>query len=526
MKSRTLMCITAAVLFAALAIPVRIAGQEQGQGHHHYKLVDLGTFGGPQSSVFLPDDNFAPILNNQGTVVGSADTSTPDPFPSFCFNPIFFDCFVSHAFQWQDGVMTDLGALPGGASSASDWISANGLIAGWSENGLIDPSFSGFPNPDFPEVHAVLWRHGEVIDLGTLNGGHESVANAVNSRGQVVGAAANLIPDPSPLAASNFGWITQTRAFLWQSGVMHDLGTLGGTDAVALVVNERGQIAGDSYTNSAPSPYCAAATFGGFALTTGAFLWEDGKMKNLGNLGGTCTLAFDLNNRGQVVGLSTLAGDLAQHPFLWDRGVLTDLGALGGNTGNAIAINDAGEITGFAGDLVPLLVHAFLWKNGTMTDLGTVVGDSCSLGFSINARGQVVGVSAPCDFSQQRAFLSEGGGPPIDLNTLIPLGSALHLATPAVINDQGEIAGSGFLPNGDQHAFLLIPCDENEADTEGCGDANEDAPPVTASSASAVAHAPTAASPATLAPGELAARLRGRLARRYRRFGMPQPPPK
>ena len=55
MKPRTLMCITAAVLFAALAIPARIAGQEEGQGHHHYKLLDLGTFGGPQSSVFLPD---------------------------------------------------------------------------------------------------------------------------------------------------------------------------------------------------------------------------------------------------------------------------------------------------------------------------------------------------------------------------------------------------------------------------------------------------------------------------------------
>ena len=61
MKSRTLMYITAITLFTALAIPFRIAAQEQkGQQEnkeqqaakpHRYVLNDLGTFGGPSSTV-------------------------------------------------------------------------------------------------------------------------------------------------------------------------------------------------------------------------------------------------------------------------------------------------------------------------------------------------------------------------------------------------------------------------------------------------------------------------------------------
>lgn len=157
MKSRKLTWVTATTLFAALAIPARLAAQ-----HTRFKLIDIDTFGGPNSTVFLADDNYNPVLNNRGTVTGFAATPIPDPFPNFPF----FDDLVSHAFQWQNGTKTDLGALKESVSSASAWISANGLIAGWSQNGLTDPLF-----PRFPVSHAVLWKHGEVIDLGTLDGG-------------------------------------------------------------------------------------------------------------------------------------------------------------------------------------------------------------------------------------------------------------------------------------------------------------------------------------------------------------------
>jgi hypothetical protein len=46
----------------------------------------------------------------------------------------------------------------------------------------------------------------------------------------------------------------------------------------------------------------------------------------------------------------------------------------------------------------------------------------------------------------------------IDLNTFVPPGSDLRLTVASTINDRGEIALDAFLPNGDQHAIMLIPC--------------------------------------------------------------------
>jgi uncharacterized membrane protein len=63
------------------------------------------------------------------------------------------------------------------------------VVAGACENGLIDPL------ANFPEIDAVVWKHGQILDLGTL-GGNASAATAMNNRGQVTGNAYNTIPDP------------------------------------------------------------------------------------------------------------------------------------------------------------------------------------------------------------------------------------------------------------------------------------------------------------------------------------------
>lgn len=497
MKSRILMCV-AATMFGLMAISLHLGAQASQTSHHHYKLIDMGsTFGGPQS-YFAPGSGLqfagSSVLNRGGIAAGFADTSAPDPFsPNFCF----YNCLVEHTFQaGSGGVLTDLGALPGGGSSAPLWITANGLIAGVSENGETDPLYKGLP-----EMRAVLWQQENIVDLGTLEGGHQSEANAVNSSGQVVGAALNTIPDANSMAAANFWYFNQPygyqqRAFLWdkQQG-MQDLGTLpGGTDAEAILINERGQVVGNSYTSSAPG-VCAPS---GLALTTGAFIWDQKSgMADLGSLGGTCTVATALNNKGQVVGESYRTGDESAPAFLWENGSMHELGgSLGGDFTGAFAINDRGKVVGFGYLSGNSTFHATLWKNlKEITDLGVIGNDPCSYAAAINAKIQVVGGSSPtCDFGDKaRAFLWEDGSI-FDLNSLIPPASALYLQLTYAINDRSEIAGTAVDSSGNEHAFLLIPCDENHPGIEGC-----DYSLVDANAAADQVRAPQAAQSSTIA---------------------------
>jgi len=139
MTSRTLLCVQASMLLTALAIPFPITAQaKKDHKHHHYQLIDLGTFGGPQS--WVPggiEYGFGAILNNGGAVIGAANTPDSNPNYSYPCNPfgtlsciLFFtqDPLVEHASQFQDGALTDLGVLPGGYSSFAFGFSANGLI--------------------------------------------------------------------------------------------------------------------------------------------------------------------------------------------------------------------------------------------------------------------------------------------------------------------------------------------------------------------------------------------------------------
>ena len=456
MKSKTLMFAVGVVLLAELATPFLLVAQEL-----RYKLIVLGTLGGPQS--YGDAGHNAANINNRGTAVGVADTSTADPFfPNF--NPVFSGQstgmypLVYHVFTTRGGGLADLGGLPiaglpGGGDSNASFITENGLVSGQALNGSIDP-ISGWPAAD-----AVLWKDDHIINLGTL-GGQESLAGRVNSRGQVTGFATNGISDPFSIFYFLFGGHitngTQTRAFIWdERNGMRDIGTLGGPDAVGPYINERGQIAGSSYTNSTPNPTGVP--------TIDPFLWDHGKMIDLGTLGGTSGSPGGLNNRGDICGISNTIGDQTAHVFLWTPpGPIRDLGTLGGpNAYEVGGMNDAGECVGLAD--TPTSTHGFLWNGSEMIDVGTLAGDCFSGAFGINARTQVVGNSISCDFTAFRAFLWQNGHI-IDLNVFVPPGSDLTLTDVEQINDGGEMFGEGVLSNGDSRAFLLIPVGNDDPD--------------------------------------------------------------
>jgi len=437
------------VIFAlAAALPVQLAGKPSRAQHPRYRLIDLGTLGGPSSSQTFP----AQSVNNRGQVIAFSGTAIPDPYAPNCLQD---DCFVWHSVVRElNGVVTDLGALPGVNNSVPTWITQTGLIAGLSENGLIDP-LTGLP-----QLRAVLWnRDRTIVDLGTL-GGNFSQAFGANNSGQAVGVALNAISENPDFLQFFSPGATQARAFRYQNGSMQDLGTLGGNDANALVVNESGQVAGYSYTNSTPNPTTGIPTIH-------PFLWTNGQMQDLGSLGGTIAVPSRLdslggpvlNNHGQVVGTSTLAGDDSEHAFLWTSGTMMDLGTLGGDVSQALAINDAGQVVGWS-DFSPTspFHHAFLWQHGTMADLGVVAPCQNSTAVGINSRGEVAVEMGACggEFGFS-AFVWRAGQPIADLNTLVSPPSDVHITGLAYINERGEIAGVGVLPNGDTRAVLLVP---------------------------------------------------------------------
>jgi probable HAF family extracellular repeat protein len=253
------------------------------------------------------------------------------------------------AYEW-----TPLGFLGVGANSLAKAVNNRGQVVGNSDTG----------NELNPRQRAFLWEDGVMHDLGTLDGGLVSLALGINDRGQVVGTS---------YAAS------ASRAFLWDNGVMQDLGALAGGSSAAIAINDRGQVIGSSDGSS--------------------FLWEDGVMRPLP------ITAAAINNRGQVAGWVTAASK--RSAAVWDAGAVTDLGTLGGDESWARAISENGVVVG-ASRAASGELHAVLWKGNGIVDLGIPPGSVSAEAFLVNDQGQVAGNGINASGSP-RAFLWERG---------------------------------------------------------------------------------------------------------------------
>jgi len=361
-----------------------------------------------------------------------------------------------HRGKLQHYTITDLGTL-GGTFSEAVGINNNGSAAGFST-----------PQGDLV-VHAALWRQGVIIDLGTL-GGPNSVAPEAepqpNERGEVAGASDTSVPDPNGEDFCGFGTHLICLPFVWKKGVLTALPTLGGNNGIAGEINNRGQAVGSAETpNSDP---CSANV-----LQLEAAIWEKGTVQELPPLPGDPDgVATGINDHGQVVGATGCAFPIT-HAVLWPNaadGPAIDLGNLGGTGFNvAFGINNRGQVVGQAGVPDGINFHAFLWtKDDGMKDLGTLPGDIQNWAETINNNGQAVGTSFDAN-GNMHPFIWQDGVM-TNLNTLIPRGSQSLLLEALGNNDRGQIVGYLLTANGEVHAYLATPCEEDQLEAEDCED--------------------------------------------------------
>ncbi len=322
--------------------------------------------------------------------------------------------------------------------------------------------------PGDTAIHAIAWRSGVMTDLGTLGGPDSNNAFLPNDWGVVTGDAETSTLDPLGQDFCGFGTHLVCLPFVWWHGVMVPLPTLGGTSGFAAQANNGGELAGAAY-NTTLDPTCIPPE----VQRVESVIWEDGRIRQLPNYpGDTVGAAHAINDEGQITGWSGNCAFTLFHALLWDHGRAIYLGSLGGamNT-QGLAINNQGRVVGF-GDLAgDTTFHAFLWERGVMADLGTLLGDVASAADGINSKGQIVGGSFDASGNTRGTIWQNGVI--IDLNTLTAPNSPIVLFGDG-INDAGQIAAEIYLPDtGQVHAGLLIPRGRGDIDSVASTSAGE-----------------------------------------------------
>lgn len=221
-----------------------------------------------------------------------------------------------------------------------------------------------------------------------------------------------------------------------------DLGTLGGDYTSAEDLNNRGQVVGSSSLTGGLIPGSSSVDY----TQVRAFLWEKGEMINLGTAGGVSSAARAVSDSGKIAGFVVDSLEpRQQRAFLWENGVMTILAGLGGDISYAEDINNRGQIAGSSTDEEGRY-HAVLWQSGQLISLETP-GEVYSRAFAISEAGQVLVVWRDV-LDEHHTFVWKNGKR-TDLGTL---GGCCTYAQH--MSDSGLVAGSSITASGKGSPFL------------------------------------------------------------------------
>src|SRR5437763_6817400 len=316
-------------------------------------LTDLGTLGGPNSSVTWN------VKNTAGIIVGISQTATtPEPNAENWSSAAFYSTpnnvgYINLGFVWQQGQMRGLPNFPGGNNGLATGANNLGQVVGWAENGFHDPTCCCTQVLQFRPAMWTLGSPDQIHELPLIPGDTSGAATAINDNGQIVGI--------SGICDQAVGRHTAKHAVRWDNGGVTDIGNFSAAWwNTPTAINRHGDIVG-----FAGDP----AFVEGDVLH--AFMWtREGGLRPLKPLKGRTpqhvdSEAYGINERRQLVAVSCHAQQTACRAVVWDQSAYpTDLNDLKGDYSAFLAlakdINDKEEITGRAVDPTTGALIAYL----------------------------------------------------------------------------------------------------------------------------------------------------------------------